>query len=99
MEVLPVEAFEGLLLAAAEFGEVVDDDPPYELVVLAHDPGPCWVVLSVVPDAGASTVSLHLGRVDPDQAALLGHSGSAPAPPRIERVRDRWIEVLNALDW
>jgi hypothetical protein len=44
-------------------------------------------------------VSLHLGRVEPEQAELLGHARSATTPPAIERVRDRWIEVLNTLDW
>ncbi len=34
IEALPAEAFEALLVATAELGEVEDDDPPYELRTL-----------------------------------------------------------------
>jgi hypothetical protein len=87
VEALPVETFEALLLAAAELGEVVDDDPPYELQVLLAAPFACWCRLDVVPDAGASTVSLSIAPAD-----------GAP-PPAIEQVRNAWIDSLNRLDW
>ena len=81
ISVLPVEAYELLLLAAAELGDVADDDPPYRLDVRMSDPD-AWVTLEVVPDAGSSTVTLSVessDRVD------------------IEGVRDVWVAVLNSL--
>ncbi|MEL6890901.1 MAG: J domain-containing protein [Actinomycetota bacterium] len=87
VEALPVEAFEALLLAAAALGEVEDDDPPYGLDVLMAEPLACWCHLGLVPDAGASTVSLTVAP-EPD-----GH-----LPPIID-VRDAWIAELNSLDW
>lgn len=87
VEALPVDTFEALLLAAAALGEVEDDDPPYALDVLMSAPLGCWCHLSVVPDAGASTVSIA---VAPEPEAAL---------PPIERVRDAWITELNSLDW
>ena len=87
VEALPVDTFEALLLAAAALGEVEDDDPPYGLDVLMSAPLGCWCHLSVVPDAGASTVSIA---VAPEPESVL---------PPIERVRDAWITELNSLDW
>ena len=87
VEALPVETFEALLLAAAALGEVEDDEPPYGLDVLMSPPLGCWCHLAVVPDAGASTVSITVAP-EPDRS-----------PPPIERVRDAWIEELNSLDW
>ncbi len=87
IEALPAEAFEALLVAAAELGEVEDDDPPYELRTLLGDPHACWCQLDLVPDAGASTVSVSI-------APTEGH----PLPILID-VRNAWIVALNGLDW
>jgi hypothetical protein len=87
VEALPVETFEALLLAAAELGEVEDDDPPYGLSVLLGEPLVSWCRLDVVPDAGASTVSVAIAR-----------AGAEPLPP-IEAVRNAWVATLNGLDW
>ncbi len=87
VEALPVETFEALLLAAAALGEVEDDEPPYGLDVLMSPPLGCWCHLAVVPDAGASTVSITVAP-EPDRPL-----------PSIDRVRDAWIEELNSLDW
>ena len=87
IEALPAEAFEALLVATAELGEVEDDDPPYELRTLLSDPIVCWCQLDVVPDAGASTVSVSIAPVE-------GH----PLPSLID-VRNAWIIALNGLDW
>lgn len=87
VEALPVETFEALVLAASALGEVADDDPPYSLDVLLGPPLHCWCHLAIVPDAGASTVSLS-----------VASAAGAPATP-IERVRDAFIAELNALDW
>lgn len=80
IDVLPVEAFELLLLAAAELGDVADDDPPYRLEVRMHDPRDTWVVLEVVPDAGGSTVSLFV---------------EGPTTFSVDDVRDAWVDAIN----
>ncbi len=87
VEALPAEAFEALLVATAELGEVEDDDPPYELRTLLSPPLACWCQLDVVPDAGASTVSVSIAPVE-------GH----PLPGLID-VRNAYITALNGLDW
>ena len=87
VEALPVETFEGLLVVASWIGEVLDDDPPYRLEVHLHEPTECWCRLEVVPDAGASTVSLTVAGFD-----------AAPAPD-IVAVRDLWVDQLNRVDW
>ncbi|MDO8364402.1 MAG: hypothetical protein Q7V88_16035 [Actinomycetota bacterium] len=85
IDVLPVEAFEALLVVTSWMGEVLVDDPPYVLETFLHDPSPCWCRLDLVPDAGATTVSLVV-------AALEGDP-----PPDIDDVRDVWVTNLNAL--
>lgn len=91
VEALPAEAFEGLLIAASCMGELIDDDPPYRLEASLSDPIRCWCRLDVVPDAGASTVSLAIGLVD---------AHAAPAGlPNVDRVRDVWVDTLNEIDW
>jgi len=87
IEALPVEAFEGLLLAAAAIGEVVDDDPPYRLDVVLASPLDCWCRLDVLPEAGASSVSITIGALD-DRPLV-----------DVETVRDHWVAALNELDW
>ena len=87
VEALPVEAFEAMLVVAAWLGEVPGDDPPYRLDTYLHEPFDCWCRLDVVPDAGASTVSITIGGVD-----------GAPTPDVIA-VRDAWVSNLNAVDW
>lgn len=85
VEALPAEAFEALLVVASWVGEVLVDDPPYLLEVHLHDPSPCWCRLTLVPDAGSSTVSLVVAQV-----------GDMPPPP-VEAVRDMWVELINRL--
>lgn len=85
IEALPVAAFEALLVATSWIGEVVADEPPYQLDVLLLDPLRCWCRLDLVPDAGASTVSLTIAAL-PDEAL-----------PDIDDVRDLWVASLNRL--
>lgn len=87
IEALPAEAFEGLLVVAAEIGDVIDDDPPYRLEVALIDPIRGWCRIELTPDAGACTVSLSVA------------SEPGGAPPDVDAVRDVWIEALNRLDW
>jgi hypothetical protein len=85
IDLLPAEAFEALLIAAASLGEVLVDEPPYVLEAFLRNPEPCWCRLDLVPDAGASTISLTVAGID---------GAAAPDP---ELVRDVWIGELNSL--
>lgn len=85
IDVLPVEAYEALLVVTSWMGEVLVDDPPYLLEVFLHDPSPCWCRLDLVPDAGATTVSLMVAALEGDPA------------PDIDEVRDIWVANLNRL--
>ena len=83
IDVLPVDAFEYLVLAAQSLGEVVDSDPPYLLeVILRPSDGDVWCRLEVVPDAGSSTVSLWC-----DTTASFD----------AESCRDLWVLAINDL--
>jgi curved DNA-binding protein CbpA len=85
IEALPAEAFEALLVVTSWLGEVLVDDPPYQLDVALEDPYACWCRLDLLPDAGATTVSLTLGGI-----------GLNP-PPDLDDVRDLWVANLNQL--
>jgi len=88
IEVLPVDAHEVLCVAAVWLGEVVDDDPPYLLEVDMHDPLRVWCRLELVPDAGATTVSLAV-------SATHGPDGYPAPVPDVDRVRDLWVDTVN----
>lgn len=85
IESLPAEAFEALVVVAGWMGEVLVDDPPYLLDVHLYEPSECWCRLTLVPDAGSSTVSL-----------VVAPTGVGPAPD-VEVVRDLWVAQLNSL--
>jgi len=87
VEALPVETFEALLIVGAELGEIVDDDPPYELRTLLQSPLHCWCQLDLVPDADGSTVGVSIAPVEEHPL------------PRLVDVRNAWITALNGLDW
>lgn len=71
IDVLPVDAFEWIALAARVLGEIVDDDPPYALEVLLESRVDRWCRLEIVPDAGSSTVSIVAENVDPAEMVAL----------------------------
>lgn len=85
VDALPAETFEALLVVLSWIGEVLDDDPPYMLECHLTEPAPCWCRLEIVPDAGASTVSLTV--VSPADGQ----------PVTADTVRDVWVEHLNRL--
>ncbi len=85
IEALPAEAFEALSVVTSWMGEVLVDEPPYLLEVHLDEPTACWCRLELVPDAGASTITLTV-------AAVPGG-----ATPDVEAVRDLWVEQLNRL--
>jgi DnaJ domain len=85
IEALPVEAFDALLIVATWLGDVLVDEPPYQLDVALGEPFGCWCRLDVVPDAGSSTVALTLASLD-----------GRPVPD-LDVVRDAWVANLNTL--
>jgi len=86
IDVLPVEAFEYLLLAGQELGDIVDSDPPYLLETLLNvGPRDVWCRLEIVPDAGSSTISLMC-----ESVPELGVSA--------ESCRDLWVAAVNAME-
>lgn len=60
VEALPVDAFEMLLLAAVNLGDVVAAEEPYLLAVLLDEPWPCQATLDLVPVAGGSIVTVDV---------------------------------------
>lgn len=58
IDVLPVEAFEYVSLAAHVLGQVIDEEPPYSIELLLASLPDAWCRLDIVPDAGSSTVSI-----------------------------------------
>ena len=85
IEALPAEAFEALLIVGSWLGEVIADEPPYQLDVALGEPFGCWCRLDLVPDAGASTVAVTLASLD-----------GRPVPD-LDAVRDAWVADLNTL--
>jgi hypothetical protein len=85
IEALPAVAFEALLVVTSWIGEVVVDEPPYQIDTMLLDPLRCWCRLELVPDAGASTVSLTIAALPDEQL------------PDIDDVRDLWVASLNRL--
>ena len=87
IEALPAEAFEALRIVGSWLGDLIDDDPPYAMELALTDPVGGWCRLDVVPDAGASTVSI----------AVAAEPGFPV--PSVDAVRDALVESLNRLDW
>jgi hypothetical protein len=85
IEALPVVAFEALVAVTSWIGEVVVDEPPDQLDALLTDPLRCWCRLELLPDAGATTVSVTIAAL-PDEPL-----------PDIDDVRDLWVASLNRL--
>jgi hypothetical protein len=86
IDVLPVEAWEALRIVTTWIGELVDEDPPYLLEVRLDVPHAAWCRLELVPDAGATTVTVSVMR-------------ESPTASDVELIRDLWIDQLNRLDW
>ncbi len=83
IEALPVDAFEATLLAAVNLGDVIRAEEPYLLAVLLDDPGPCQCLLELVPDAGATTVSIEI---------VPRHFGHCPT---VRDVRDAFVAEIG----
>lgn len=89
IDVLPVEAFEALLIVTGWLGQLIDDDPPYRLEALLENG--IWCALELVPDAAATTVSVAVDTGEAVEAVrdlwvsalnLLDWEGLDPAQQR-----------------
>lgn len=92
VEVLPTECFEALLIVAGMSGAISLEEPPYHLEFSLHDSDVYgalhgWCRCDLVPEAGATTVSLSVGTED----SVNGIS--------VEEVRDYLVFNLNAIEW
>ena len=92
VDVLPAECFEALLIVAGISGAISHEEPPYQLEFSLHDSDVTgalngWCRCDLVPEAGATTVSL-----------LVGTETSAEGIS-VEEVRDYLVANLNAIEW
>ena len=92
VDVLPAECFEALLIVAVISGAISHEEPPYQLEFSLHDSDVTgalngWCRCDLVPEAGATTVSL-----------LVGTETSADGIS-VEEVRDYLVANLNAIEW
>jgi hypothetical protein len=86
VSVLPVDAFEALVVAANSMGQVLLEDPPYLLECYLLDPVECFCRLELFPEGGGSQVALTV---------VTAEGGSRP-PPSVDDVRDAFIAALSA---
>ncbi|MEI6298362.1 MAG: J domain-containing protein [Actinomycetota bacterium] len=92
VDALPAECYEALLVVAGICGAISHDEPPYQLEFSLHDAEVDgflhgWCRCDLVPEAGATTVSL-----------LVGSEKSSDGIS-VEEVRDYLVANLNAIDW
>ena len=92
VDALPAECFEALLIVAGISGAISHEEPPYQLEFSLHDSDVAgalngWCRCDLVPEAGATTVSLLVGT----ELSSLGIS--------VEEVRDYLVTNLNAIEW
>lgn len=85
---LPVDAHELLTLAAANCGQVTEDDPPYLIEFTLLDTGlgggtDALCRCELVPEAGGTTVHLSV---------------SGPVRASLESVRDMLVDLVNEVD-
>ena len=73
VEMLPVEAFEALFVAAYGLGDILVADEPYLLELYLGEPA-CFCRLTLVPEAGGSLVTVEVGPA--------AESGAGPRPRR-----------------
>jgi hypothetical protein len=83
---LPVEAFEALFVVAYGLGEILVADEPYLLELYLTEPSPCFCRLTLVPEAGASLVTVEV--------SPAAETTSAPEPAAVVEVL---VAELNAL--
>jgi hypothetical protein len=85
VDCLPAEAFEALFLAAYGLGDILVADEPYLLELYLNDP-PCFCRLTLMPEAGASLVTLEV--------TAAADSRRVPEPSEVIEVL---VSELNSL--
>lgn len=90
IDVLPVDSFEYMLLAAEILGTIIDQECPYLVEFTLHNSGlpnsqHAWCRCELMPEAGGTTVHLTIGGVDAQKSLT------------IEAVRDELIYCVNGL--
>ncbi|MFM7262737.1 MAG: J domain-containing protein [Acidimicrobiales bacterium] len=87
IDALPVDAFEGLRLAAASLGDIADEEPPYAVEFLVRGGDALWCRCELFPDAGSTTV-----------AVTVAPAGDEPLV-RVDGMRDLLVAEINSLEW
>jgi len=92
VDALPAECFDALLVVAGICGAISHDEPPYQLEFSLHDAEVDgflhgWCRCDLVPEAGATTVSLLVGTAESSEGIS------------VEEVRDYLVANLNAIEW
>jgi hypothetical protein len=89
VDILPVEAFEALLIVSSFLGDPWVIDEPYELTVLLDPPLACRCHLTLVPEAGGTIVTVE---VDPRRRH---EAGPTPAPAAVAAALIAELERLG----
>jgi hypothetical protein len=85
VDVLPVEAFEYVRLAAAALGEISDEEVPYALEFLVRAGETVWCRCELFPDAGSTTVAVTVAPAGPEPLV------------RVDGMRDLLVAEINSL--
>jgi hypothetical protein len=81
------EAFERLFIVSHWVGEPLYADPPGLLEVHLQEPSPCFCRLELMPEAGATMVSITVATIEPWWMAA----------PDTDAVRDLYVLMVNQL--
>ena len=87
IDCLPPEAFERLFIVSHWIGEPLYADPPGLLEVHLQEPSPCFCRLELMPEAGATMVSITVGTIEPWRIEA----------PDTDAVRDLYVLMINQL--
>ena len=87
IDCLRPEAFERLFIVSHWVGEPLYADPPAVLEVHLLEPWPCFCRLELLPEAGATMVSVTVGAIEPTWMAV----------PDIDAIRDLFVLLVNQL--
>jgi hypothetical protein len=85
VDVLPVEAFEYVRLAAASLGDIADEDVPYALEFVVRAGENIWCRCELFPDAGSTTVAVTVAPAGPEPLV------------RVDGMRDLLVAEINSL--
>ena len=87
IDCMRADAFERLFIVSHWIGEPLYADPPGLLEVHLQEPSPCFCRLELMPEAGATMVSITVGTIEPWWIAA----------PDTDAVRDLYVLMVNQL--